>query len=358
MLPVKELKVYNLENIIVFDDAPKLISNLKKSGKKVGLCHGGFDLIHPGQVKHFESAKKLCDILFVSITSDKYVTCRKGSGRPIFTDILRAYMVGNIKNVDYVSITNFKKAAEIIEKLKPSFYIKGPDFITKMTPGIISERKKIQEVGGEMRYTNDPKLSTTELINYIKDEIDEKKVLLCIDRDGTLIEERNFLGKEKNWRDQIKLKNNIISSISYLQTKFNTTKIVVSNQAGVARGYFNQKKVEEINEHVNNLLIKRGIKIDNWQYCPDVDLKYAELKRKELFFDKNFVKDITKRKPSDKMVLDSLNEFGKQLSEFSHIIVFGDREDDKGLSKKLEATYIDASEEYNKIVSKLDSYLK
>lgn len=353
MLPVKTLKEYNLENIITFDDAPLLISDLQNSGKTIGLCHGGFDLLHPGQVKHLESAKKLCNVLFVSITSDKFVTSRKGSGRPIFSDILRAYMVGNLKFVDYAVIADCKLGVEVIERLKPSFYIKGPDFINKMTPGIRAEREKIKEVGGEMRYTNDPKLSTTKIISYIKNEVDKKKILLGIDRDGTLIKEQNFLGKEKNWKNKIELKENIISLISYLQTKYETTKIVVSNQAGVARGYFDCKRVEEINNYVNSLLIERGIKIDDWQYCPDVDSKYAELKKDEIQFNRNFVKDITKRKPHDQMMLDGLQKLDENIHNFNHTIIFGDRHEDKGLAKRLGSLYVDANKKYEESIIKL-----
>ena len=53
----------------------------KKNKKTIGLCHGVFDLIHFGHLKHFEAAKKKCDYLFVSITSDKYIN--KGPNRPV-----------------------------------------------------------------------------------------------------------------------------------------------------------------------------------------------------------------------------------------------------------------------------------
>lgn len=144
------------------------IHGLKKQGKTVGLCHGGFDLLHPGHVKHFESAKKLCDVLIVSVTSDRFVEGRKGAGRPIYPDKLRAYMIANLRMVDYVVITDFKLGVDVINALKPSLYIKGPDFTAKQTPGITAEREAIISVGGKMVYTNDPKLSTTAIIEYTR----------------------------------------------------------------------------------------------------------------------------------------------------------------------------------------------
>jgi rfaE bifunctional protein nucleotidyltransferase chain/domain len=355
MIPVENPELYEADNIIPMEAASKLILDLKVSGKKVGLCHGGFDLLHPGHIKHFESAKKLCDVLFVSVTSNQFVTSRKGSGRPIFSDKLRAYMIANSKFVDYAIVVDFKKGVEVINILQPSFYIKGPDFINKKTPGITAERQAIAEVGGEMKYTNDPKLATTEIIDYIKNKLDVKTILLGIDRDGTLIEETDFPGKNENWKGEIKLKDNIINLLSYFQTKYKTTKIVVSNQAGVARQYFNCEKVEEINNYINDLLAKKGIKIDDWQYCPDVDIEYATLKQDEIEFDENFVKEKTKRKPSSQMLLDGLKDLEKDISDFSHVIILGDRQEDSELAENLRAVYIDANKSFEEALKKIDA---
>ena len=147
--------------------ARKLILKLKSKNKKVGLCHGSFDLLHPGHIKHFESAKRLCDVLFVSVTSDKFVSERKGTSRPIFTDRLRAYMVASIRFVDYVVISNFKTGIEIIKILEPNYYIKGPDYRKSEDSDLISEKEAITSVGGKIKYTKDQKLSTTHLISYI-----------------------------------------------------------------------------------------------------------------------------------------------------------------------------------------------
>lgn len=174
MLPVENKEVYYFytsKNILQINDATKLIDSLKKSGKTVGLCHGGFDLLHPGHIKHFESAKQLCDVLIVSVTSDNFVTGRKGTGRPIFTDKFRTYMIANLKCVDYVVLSDYKSGIEVINLLCPSFYIKGPDYIHKTTPGINSEREAIEKIGGKIKYTYDPTFSTTSIIKYIKEEM-------------------------------------------------------------------------------------------------------------------------------------------------------------------------------------------
>ena len=71
-----EKKIFDLK------DLGKKIPTLKKRGKKVVHCHGVFDILHAGHIKHFNSAKKLADILVVTVTHDQYVN--KGPNRPIF----------------------------------------------------------------------------------------------------------------------------------------------------------------------------------------------------------------------------------------------------------------------------------
>jgi len=342
MIDIYAIEQYTSEKILSMDEAAKKVEQLKAEGKTIGMCHGGFDLTHPGHIKHFESAKKLCDVLVVSITADKFIAGRKGSGRPIYPEQLRAYIIASIGFVDYTFISDFKKGVEVINKIKPSFYIKGPDFIHKTTPGITAEREAIKAVGGEIRYTTDPPSSTTKIINYIKNEVKDKQILILIDRDGTIIENRDFLGRNPNWKEEIKYINAVINYISYLQTKFRTTKIVVTNQTGVARRFFTCEIVEEINNIINQELIKRGIKIDNWQYCPCADLSYSKA-HPEFNCDPEFTGEKTKRKPSTAMVLDALKELNKDLKDFDEIIVLGDSNDDKGLADNLKAKFIDVT---------------
>ena len=66
-------------------------SSAKAAGKKVVLCHGVFDLLHMGHVKHLQAARREGDLLIVTITADDFVN--KGPGRPVFSQQLRAEML-------------------------------------------------------------------------------------------------------------------------------------------------------------------------------------------------------------------------------------------------------------------------
>src|SRR5690606_38542768 len=57
-------------------------------GLKVVHCHGCFDIVHPGHIRHLRQARALGDLLLVTITGDEEV--RKGTGRPLIPEELRA----------------------------------------------------------------------------------------------------------------------------------------------------------------------------------------------------------------------------------------------------------------------------
>ena len=139
-------------------------SLLKK--QRIVLCHGVFDLIHIGHIKHFSSAKKLGDILVVSLTPDQYVN--KGPGRPIFSQSLRSEFLQNISCIDYILVNNKPTSINVIKQLKPDVYCKGSDYeIHKndVTGEIKNEIKTLKQHGGVIKYTNDITNSSSKLIN-------------------------------------------------------------------------------------------------------------------------------------------------------------------------------------------------
>jgi bifunctional ADP-heptose synthase (sugar kinase/adenylyltransferase) len=55
------------------EDLAATLANLRAAGKRVVHCHGVFDLLHIGHVRHFEQARQLGDVLVVTITPDRFV---------------------------------------------------------------------------------------------------------------------------------------------------------------------------------------------------------------------------------------------------------------------------------------------
>ena len=112
--------------IVHFDEAQTFFSELRQEGKKIVHCHGVFDLLHVGHLKHFREAKTFGDMLVVSITPDEFVN--KGPGRPAFSTSLRLEALSELESVDYVIANQWPSAEEIIKIIQPDIYCKGPDY--------------------------------------------------------------------------------------------------------------------------------------------------------------------------------------------------------------------------------------
>lgn len=135
-------------------------------GKKTGLCHGVFDLVHPGHLAHFKEAKSVCDILVVSLTAAKYV--RKGPDRPYFDDEMRLEFLESIECVDFVMLSNDFTPDDVIECVRPDFYFKGEEYSVSendVTGMIDKEVGLVREYGGDVYYTTGETFSSTKLIN-------------------------------------------------------------------------------------------------------------------------------------------------------------------------------------------------
>ena len=75
------------EKIKTLEELQQIIADLRSKSKKIFHCHGVFDLLHMGHIKHFEEARKFGDVLVVTITPDEHV--HKGANRTAFTTALR-----------------------------------------------------------------------------------------------------------------------------------------------------------------------------------------------------------------------------------------------------------------------------
>ena len=153
-------KIFEIDNLI------NRIKLEKRKNKTIIHCHGVFDLIHVGHIKHFKEAKKNGNFLVVSITADKFVN--KGSGRPIFNQNLRAELLSSISIIDAVLINNNITSEKIISMIKPDIYFKGPDYkknSSDKTGNIYKEISAVKKNGGKIIYSNDITFSSSNLIN-------------------------------------------------------------------------------------------------------------------------------------------------------------------------------------------------
>jgi rfaE bifunctional protein nucleotidyltransferase chain/domain len=166
-----------------------IVEAARSKGRVVALAHGVFDLLHLGHVRHLEEARSHGDMLVVTVTADRFVN--KGPGRPVFSEQLRAQMLAALEYVDYVAINEAPTAVAVLEKVRPSVYVKGSDYANAaedITGGIIEERRAVEEHGGRLVFTDDITFSSSQLINrYLGVYDSELQAYLEDARDGGLL---------------------------------------------------------------------------------------------------------------------------------------------------------------------------
>ena len=173
------------------------LKHLNSLNKKIGLCHGVFDVIHYGHIQHLLFAKSKVDILIVSITSDKFVN--KAPHLPINTAKIRAQFLSHLSFIDYIIINNEATSINVIKELKPNFYFKGRDYEQKDITGNLSkESRMLRKNGGKVVLSKTPIMSSTKIINnsLLNWSLEQEKILRTLSK-------QNIYKKILNNFDQI-----------------------------------------------------------------------------------------------------------------------------------------------------------
>ncbi|MBE9116882.1 adenylyltransferase/cytidyltransferase family protein [Lusitaniella coriacea LEGE 07157] len=158
--------IKNSEKYLDFETCLETLAEIREAGSKVVLCHGTFDLLHPGHLAHLQEAKELGNVLVVSITAAPYVN--RGPGRPIFSDDLRLYALASLSCVDYVLLAPVPTALEVLDRVQPDIYCKGHEYADAsedVTQNIQREIDRVRSYGGDIRYTGEIVFSSTKLSN-------------------------------------------------------------------------------------------------------------------------------------------------------------------------------------------------
>tara|TARA_Y100001960_G_scaffold91456_1_gene98550 strand:- start:181 stop:627 length:447 start_codon:yes stop_codon:yes gene_type:complete len=142
-----------------------------------------------------------------------------------------------------------------------------------------------------------------------------KSPALFIDRDGTIIKQID--GHYISSIEQIELIENIFPAILMLQNEGYLI-IIVTNQAGINKGILSNEQVDEINQHIIQLLKKQGIDISAVYVCPHKPEEQCKC-----------------RKPQPGLLLKAAKEYNIDL-ENSIIIGDTDKDTEAGLNAGLK----------------------
>lgn len=165
-------------------------------GKKVIMCHGTFDIVHPGHVRHLFYAKSKADILVASLTCDMHVT--KADMRPYVPDDIRAFNLAAFEMVDYVIIDKNATPVELLKAIEPDYFAKGYEYVDgHIPPKTQEEMDTLDSFGGEMIFTpGDVVYSSSKFIETSRPNISTEKLMALMNAEDISFEDlRSTLDK-------------------------------------------------------------------------------------------------------------------------------------------------------------------
>jgi rfaE bifunctional protein kinase chain/domain len=142
------------------------------------MCHGTFDIVHPGHLRHLVYAKDMADILIASVTADEHIG--KGPNRPYVPEELRAANLAALEFVDYVVIDRNATPIDNIGVIQPDFFAKGFEY-QALPPKTQDEMRALEVYGGEMVFTpGDIIYSSTALLTQHRPALVVDKLLALL----------------------------------------------------------------------------------------------------------------------------------------------------------------------------------
>jgi cytidyltransferase-like protein len=205
-----------------FRDKVKTVEQLRAligphpRAKRVIMCHGTFDIVHPGHIRHLIYAKSKADILVASLTSDRHIA--KANFRPYVPEQLRAMNLAVLEMVDYVIIDSEPKPLRNLALLQPDYFAKGYEYVKGgvIDPRTQEELDVLESYGGEFIYTpGDIVYSSSAIIESEPPDLSVEKLLILLSGEDLAFGElRNAVAKLKGVKAHV-VGDTIVDSYTY-----------------------------------------------------------------------------------------------------------------------------------------------
>lgn len=243
---------------------PELMKRLACLPRPWVFTNGVFDIVHKGHVHYLEQARSLGGSLVVGLNTDASVRLLgKGDDRPLNTEMDRAAVLAALSSVSLVTFFDDKTPLELIREVAPDIYVKGGDYDMDVLP----EARWVRDSGGQalaIEFT--PGYSTSSLLKRARGAgLNGRSVrrAVFLDRDGVINLDTGYVGR---WSD-FQFLPGAVEGLKRLQDA-GYALVIVTNQSGLARGYFDEKDYLDLNAHMTAALRAQGVVLEGIYHCP------------------------------------------------------------------------------------------
>lgn len=239
-----------------------LQQRLSELPRPLVMTNGVFDVLHRGHVDYLHRAAQLGASLLVAVNTDTSARMLgKGPDRPLNKDMDRAFVLAGMSSVRMVTFFDTRTPVELIEAIRPDIYVKGGDYDMEM----LEETHLVRSWGGQsVAIPFVDGFSTTALVQRIRQSTATgMHKAAFLDRDGVINKDKAYVC---NWED-FEFAPGAIEGMQLLQA-LGYQLVVVTNQSGLARGYYSDEQYQFLNRKMLDALNHNGVSIAGVYHCP------------------------------------------------------------------------------------------
>lgn len=294
------------DKICLQQDLPAKLATLPRP---LVMTNGVFDVLHRGHVSYLHRAAELGGSLLVAVNSDASARMLgKGPDRPLNAAEDRAYVLAGLDSVALVTFFDTRTPVELIQAVRPDIYVKGGDYDMET----LEETRVVRSWGGQsVAIPFVGGFSTTALVQRIRQPLSSSlRKAAFLDRDGVINKDRAYVHR---WED-FEFVPGAIEGMRHLQDA-GYALVVVTNQSGLARGYYTEAQYQALTTALREHLASQGVELAGVYHCPH----HPKGAVPELAIDCDC------RKPAPGMLLQAARELGLSLPDS---LLVGDKPSD------------------------------
>lgn len=286
-----------------------LVNRLASLPRPLVMTNGVFDVLHRGHVSYLHRSAELGASLLVAVNSDASARMLgKGPERPLNTAEDRAYVLAGLQSIDLLTFFDTLTPVDLIHAVRPDIYVKGGDYDIEN----LEETSLVRSWGGRslaIQFVEG--FSTTAMVQRIRKSIQPAlRKAVFLDRDGVINKDKAYVHR---WED-FEFMPGAIEGMTLLQ-EAGFSLIIVTNQSGLARGYYTEAQYQALTVSFREELARQGVKLEGVYHCPHHPKGTVQ----------KLSIDCDCRKPAPGMLLKAARELGLSLPES---ILIGDKASD------------------------------
>lgn len=285
-----------------------LADRLLRLPRPLVMTNGVFDVLHRGHVSYLHRAAELGTSMLVAVNTDRSARMLgKGPDRPLNAAEDRAYVLAGLESVALVTFFDTRTPVKLIQAIRPDIYVKGGDYDMET----LEETRVVRSWGGQsvaLGFVDG--FSTTALVQRIRQPESAGRKAAFLDRDGVINKDKAYV---HCWED-FEFVPGAIDGMRHLQDA-GYALVIVTNQSGLARGYYTQAQYQALTEALHQSLAVQGVQLDGVYHCPHHPQGSVPA----------LAVDCDCRKPAPGMLLQATRELGLSLPDS---ILVGDKPSD------------------------------